>query len=171
VPLSRRFRVPADERRGDNGVFWYGFDLVSRLFCRECRRERVTNVQPHATILVLSLEHDFTVGSRQRAWLQQRVTGIGSERLLFVVGHRPFYNPVVAADDAVVGEHMVSELESILVDAGVSVCVEAMEMTFRRQADLFVGGHYHSYSRQCRMYRGKCVSDDEPGILHVTSGA
>ena len=64
---------------------------------------------------------------------------------------------VVADDDKRVGDKLVEMLEPLLLDAEV---------------DLFVAGHYHSYTRTCAMRNFTCVQDDfnTRGIYHVTAG-
>jgi Purple acid Phosphatase, N-terminal domain/Calcineurin-like phosphoesterase len=112
VPTAKRFTMPAT----GNGVFWYSYDygLVHTV--------------------VLSSEHDMSIGSPQRTWLENDLhhTDRSVTPWLIVESHRPFYEGEKLWNDYSVGVAMRLEMEDLLYDYNV---------------DVVIAGHYHAYQR------------------------
>lgn len=84
--------------------------------------------------IFLSTEHDYTLGSRQRTFLenflqQYQQKWQNKERpWLIIVGHRPMYSSDQATDSG----HLQEQLEPVIIQYGI---------------DLAVWGHMHCYER------------------------
>lgn len=112
VPTSKRFTMPET----GNGVYWYSYDygLVHTI--------------------VISSEHDLSVGSPQHRWLEKDLHAADRSLTPWVVveSHRPFYEGERYWNDNTVGVAMRYEVEDLLFDYHV---------------DLVLSGHYHAYHR------------------------
>jgi len=134
VPLSKRFAVP----EGGNGVFWYSYE------------------QSLVHTVMLSSEHNMTIGSSQYVWLQNDLAKVNRSITpwLVVEMHRPMYNSeLVNWLNPIVSVGMQNEIEYLLNDY---------------KTDLVLSGHYHSYFRSCNgLYAYNC---DKGGPTYITVG-
>lgn len=112
VPTSKRFTMPAT----GNGVFWYSYDygLVH--------------------IVVISSEHDLSIGSPQHVWLEQDFRSVNRSLTpwLIVESHRPLYEGEKDWNANSVGVAMRLEMEDLMHDYHV---------------DVVIAGHFHAYHR------------------------
>jgi len=134
VPVSKRFAVP----EGGNGVFWYSYD------------------QSLVHTVMLSSEHNMTIGSSQYVWLENDLAKVNRSITpwLVVEMHRPMYNSeLVNWLNPMVSEGMQNEIEDLL---------------HHYETDLVLSGHYHSYFRSCNgLYAYEC---DKGGTTYITVG-
>ena len=133
VSIAKRFAAP----NNGNKIFWYSF-----------QQELVHTV-------VLSSEHNMTVGSPQYAFLEKELSHINRTITPWVVVevHRPLYNSEKYWEQDAVGLGMRNEIEEVL---------------YMNKVDLVLSGHYHGYLRSCDgVYREKCSSG---GPMHITLG-
>mmetsp|Transcript_17410 Transcript_17410/g.37680 ORF Transcript_17410/g.37680 Transcript_17410/m.37680 type:complete len:284 (+) Transcript_17410:61-912(+) len=133
VPISKRFAAPEN----GNGVFWYSYS------------------QSLVHTVVLSSEHNLTIGSDQYNWFEHNLQSINRTTTPWVVveTHRPLYNSDLFWDERSVGIAMQEEIEDLL---------------YEHEVDLVLSGHYHSYLRTCNgLYRNSCYSG---GPTHITVG-
>ena len=133
VSIAKRFAAP----NNGNKIFWYSF-----------KQELVHTV-------VLSSEHNMTVGSPQYAFLAKDLSSINRTITPWVVVevHRPLYNSEKYWTQDAVGLGMRNEIEELL---------------YMNKVDLVLSGHYHGYLRSCDgVYREKCSSG---GPMHITLG-
>jgi hypothetical protein len=118
VPTSRRFHMPDN----GNGVFWNSLEVGLLHFA------------------VVSLEHNISQGTAQRAWLEADLQAVDRSRTPWVVvaSHRPLYcSEVSSQDDYENGLHHAALLDGLLAE---------------HRVNLFVAGHYHAYvRRRCRL--------------------
>jgi len=139
VPVAKRFTMPDN----GNGVFWYSHD--------------------YATVhtIVLSSEHKLWPGSAQYEWLQRDLANVDRAKTPWVVveSHRPMYDSEWSyiwsgeTSEKLVGRMMRKEFEDLLI---------------KYKVDMFLSGHYHSYSRMCDgLSKGNCNSG---GPQHITVG-
>ena len=104
---------------------------------------------------MISSEHDLSPTSEQYKWLSQNLASVDRTLTPWVLieAHRPMYMNKDEHDQLQVGNHMKTRIESLLK---------------RYNADLFLGGHYHSYFRSCSgLYENKCRNG---GLTHITIG-
>ena len=136
VPTSKRFRMPSSSTNS-NGVFWYSYNFAT------------------THTIVLSSEHDMSIGSPQHAWLVRDLKSVNRTQTPWVMLelHRPLYEGQMYWGDNNVGIGMRIEIERLLYDY---------------QVDVVFAGHYHSYFRTCDgLFRSKC---DNGGPTHLTIG-
>ncbi|KAJ0400176.1 hypothetical protein ATCC90586_000783 [Pythium insidiosum] len=128
VPLNKRFIMP------DNGnqVFWWSRDIA---------------LVHH---VMISSEHDYTVGSKMYRWLEQDLANVDRTKTPWIVlhTHRPLYCSVEYPADYKVSLFMREQLEPLLL---------------KYHVDLVFSGHYHSYERTCPVSHGQCRSVVDSG--------
>ncbi|CAM9341268.1 unnamed protein product [Ectocarpus sp. 12 AP-2014] len=142
VPTAFRFIMPgaAEEPMADSP--WYGFDFGPVHFT------------------VMSTEHNFSVGSKQYAFIKEDLAGVDRAKTPWIVfaGHRPMY---VNSGGAGAGEcEGAAALEpNCANDQPVARSLRsALEpLLLEHQVDLAVYGHHHSYQRTCRVANETCV--------------
>ena len=133
VPTARRFTMPST----GNGNFWYSYSYGS------------------VHTIVLSSEHDLSMGSVQHGWLLQELRSVDRSKTpwLIVESHRPLYHSQMQSEELEVAIAMRYELESLFYDFGV---------------DLYLSGHAQTYLRTCDgLYRSKCGIG---GPVHIAVG-
>ena len=133
VPPHYRFHMPDS----GNSVWWYSFDYGMVHF------------------VMMSTEHNFTVGSRQYRWLENDLASVNRDVTPWVVlaGHRPMYCSIDFPSDYQVSLYMQQALE---------------ELFHKYEVNLGLYGHYHSYERTCKVYKHKCSKDK--GMVHIVVG-
>ncbi|EFJ51087.1 hypothetical protein VOLCADRAFT_48355, partial [Volvox carteri f. nagariensis] len=101
-------------RKPHNPPFWYSFEYGPVHFT------------------MLSSEHNLERGSAQRRWLEDDLAAVDRCRTPWVIVglHRPMYVVYPHKFNRVVGEHIRSSLESLLVEQLV---------------DVVLSGHVHTY--------------------------
>ena len=133
VPTARHFTMPST----GNGVFWYSYSYGS------------------VHTIVISSEHDLSVGSDQHRWLLHQLRGIDRDRTPWVIleSHRPMYHSQMRSEELEVAIAMRYELEPLMYDFGV---------------DLYLSGHAQTYLRTCGgLYESKCGVG---GPVHIAVG-
>merc|ERR1719343_1309978 len=123
--------------RMGNGVFWYSYDLGFIHF------------------IVISAEHDSTIGSTQYQWLQNDLHNVNKVITPWIVlqCHRPIYHAEYYPVENSVSNHLKTNLEELL---------------YQYKVDLYIAGHWHSYQRTCPgLYHNQCSNG---GAMHVTIG-
>jgi len=135
VPVVHRFPNPPPTGLG---IFWYSFDYA--------------NVH----MVMLSSEHNLTTGSKQLQWLSLDLAAVDRKLTPWVIVtmHRPAYNSQQYTSDRVVGQHIASHLDPVLLNHGVN---------------LVLSGHYHSYHRSCAVTSGRCQASGAAPV-HITVG-
>lgn len=105
--------------------------------------------------IILSSEHDITVGSRQRNWLEDEFESVDRSQSpwLIVLIHRPLYVAHPHKSNRIVGQHLTEILEEDFIQQNVNVVLS---------------GHVHSYYRTCPLLRGYC---NETGVVYMTIGS
>ncbi len=124
-----------------NNIYWYSFDYGP----------------VHFTFI--STEHNFTLGTVQYDWIERDFKGVDRHKTpwLLVIGHRPMYTSEDYPSDYRVSLHMQSDgLEDLFHHYSV---------------DMAIWGHYHSYERTCKVYKGKCTSTGVVNIVIGSAGA
>ncbi|GIL70681.1 hypothetical protein Vretimale_3776 [Volvox reticuliferus] len=126
-------------RKSPNPPFWYSFEYGPVHFS------------------TLSSEHDLELGSTQQSWLESDLAAVDRCRTPWVIVmlHRPMYVVYPHKDNRVVGDHIRTSIEDLLLEY---------------QVDVVVSGHVHTYYRSCSAAAGKCVSDERKGIVHLVVG-
>ncbi|CAM9187858.1 unnamed protein product [Ectocarpus fasciculatus] len=165
VPTAFRFIMPgaAEEPMADSP--WYGFDFGPVHFT------------------VISTEHDFSVGSKQYAFVKEDLAGVDRAKTPWIIfaGHRPMY---VNSGGAGAGEcEGAAALEpNCANDQPVARSLRAAlePLLIEHQVDLAVYGHHHSYQRTCRVVNEACVGpssqryssqyEDYTAPVHVVMG-
>lgn len=148
-PFERPGPSAAPPPHGSGGFPWYAFAYGP------------------VYIVVMSTEHDFTVGSPQYSDLVRYLAAVDREVTPWVVftGHRPMYISSAYPSD----EHipLTTHIEPLLIQYGV---------------DLALWGHHHSYQRSCPMINGTCTarapapapgsgnSNASSGVVHAVIG-
>lgn len=141
VPAARRFHMP----ESGNGIFWYSTDI---------------GLTHH---VVLSSEHDFSVGSRMYAWLIADLMTVDRAKTpwVFLYIHRPMYLSSAAS--------LRNYYNSLLVRTALE------DVLGRYRVDVVFSGHPHSYERSCPVFDDLCYSDDDSGRalapVHVVVGS
>lgn len=138
VPMFQRYHMPGDNSQG-NSLFWYSYDFG--------------NIHT----IMLSSEHNCSVGSPQYDWLVQDLKAV--DRLnktpwLIVELHRPMYNSEAYISDYTTG-------------LGIAACYEDLLIEYK--VDLVLAGHYHSYLRSSKIYHN--MKNETNGIYHYTIGS
>lgn len=136
VPISKRFSMPRSDQ--SNKVFWYSFDMGS------------------VHTIVLSAEHDLSMGSPQRKWLEKDLLVVDRKLTpwLVVEMHRPIYEAQAKWDQNAVA---------------VGIRIEIEDLMYRFEVDLVLSGHYHAYFRTCDgLFRSEC---QKGGPMHITIGS
>lgn len=133
VPVHYRFHMPD----GGNSVWWYSFDYGMVHF------------------VMMSTEHNFTVGSRQYQWLENDLASVNRNVTPWIIlaGHRPMYCSIDVPSDYQVSLYIQQALE---------------ELFHKYKVNLGLYGHYHSYERTCQVYKHKCSKDK--GMVHIVVG-
>ena len=145
IPYDRRFNMPGPEFK-TIGDFLTG--------SRNIYHSRNVGL---VHFVMISTEHDMTVGSEQYNWLEDDLSSVNRTLTPWVVfaQHRPLYGNTVARflpENAI----MRKSLEPLLV---------------KHKVDLGLFGHIHQYQRTCRMMNHKC-NDAGPVYMVVgTAGA
>jgi predicted phosphohydrolase len=138
-PLINRFVMPQSIHStvDSRAPFWYSFQMGPAQF------------------IILSGEHDVSVGSEQRWWLDSEFATIDRSKTPWVIVmiHRPLYVAFPHKSNRIVGEHLREMLEDEFIKHNVS---------------LVVSGHVHSYYRTCPVLHGKCKKH---GIVYLTIGS
>lgn len=107
--------------------------------------------------IMLSSEHNMTVGSEQYEWLLSDLQGVNRSVTPWVVfgQHRPFYGSTV-----------------VRILPEYSIMRKILEPLFvKYKVDLVLFGHIHQYQRTCRMVNHKCNDDGPVYIVVGTAGA
>jgi len=108
-------------------------------------------------VVMMSTEHDFSVGSTQLVALERMLAAVDrsvTPWLLFG-GHRPMY---------------VDSKYPSPSEAPLQTQVEPLLVKYK--VDLAMWGHHHSYHRTCPIKgAGKCASAGEVGVRHAVIGA
>jgi len=144
VPVAARFNGTGSADAavlGANGVFWYSFE------------------EGGVHVVMLSSEHDWTVGSRQYAWLAADLGSVDKRATPYIVlaTHRMLYTTQGHEEaDYNVSLHFRAQLEPLLR---------------RYKVDLVLVGHQHSYERVCAAFAGTCVPPGERGTTHMVVGS
>jgi hypothetical protein len=121
VPTSKRFQMPTgmnDQEIPNNGVFWYWYDYGL------------------VRTIVLSSEHDLSIGSIQHKWLEYilRTTDRTITPWVIVELHRPLY-----------------EMEEALFvhpeNVGIAMRYEFEDLLYDYNVDVVFSGHFHTYHR------------------------
>ena len=139
VPFDRRFNMPGPKARDG--------DLLPGS----------TNIFHSRNVglvhfVVISSEHNASVGSEQIEWLVQDLQSVNrTETPWIVFGHRPFYDNSVA--------------RFLPEDKAMRNVLEGIMIKFK--VDLVLFGHIHQYQRTCRMKNFKC---DERGPVYMVVG-
>lgn len=136
VPTAKRFHMP--QSNTSNGVFWYSYDYAM------------------VHTVMLSSEHDLSLGSPQHAWLAEDLAAVNRTTTPWIIVelHRPLYE----------GEAIWYQNS---VGIGLRFAVE--DLLFDYRVDLVLAGHYHAYHRTCDgLYRSRC---DNGGPTHITVGS
>lgn len=141
-PFVNRFIMP-DSENGvvrSNAPFWYSLKTGSAHF------------------ISISSEHNISIGSEQRAWLEAELESTDRSQYpwLIILIHRPLYVAFPHKSNRIVGEHLTEMLEETFIAKKVNVVVS---------------GHVHSYYRSCPALRGVCAEDPKQGIVHITIGS
>ncbi|GMH99302.1 hypothetical protein TrLO_g8383 [Triparma laevis f. longispina] len=136
VPMYNRFTMPENDL--SNSIYWYGFNYAN------------------VATLMLSSEHNMTVGSPQYTFVEETLAAIDRQVTPWVIVefHRPMYNNEDYASDNEVSENIQLQMEELFV---------------KHDVDLVLAGHYHSYLRSKRIYQDK--ADEDNGIYHFTIGS
>lgn len=123
VPVSARFRMPADSRLGSNGVFWYSF---------------ATGLVHHS---VISSEHDFTNGSVMTTWLVNDLQSVDREKTPWLVLHlhRPMYCSSDAWSDFKFSRFLRLHLEPLLAKYRVDLVFSGHYHSYERTCPVFQG--------------------------------
>jgi len=135
IPYARRFPMP----QATQSEPWYSL------------------VRGPVTVVVMSTEHDFSMGSVQYLALERMLKKIDRSTTPWVIfaGHRPMY--VDSRFFSVSMAPLQAEIEPLLLV---------------HKVDLALWGHHHSYQRSCPMRtNGACVGHGEHGIVHAVVGA
>eukprot|EP00042_Codosiga_hollandica_P051427 m.631135 g.631135 ORF g.631135 m.631135 type:complete len:480 (-) comp58283_c0_seq22:2372-3811(-) len=135
VPMAARFAMPDT----GNGLFWYSYDYGS------------------IHVIMMSTEHNWTVGSEQYNWLLNDLQNINRTLTPWVVmaGHRMFYTTQLPiASDFHLALYFRQAIEDLL---------------YKYEVNLFFDGHQHSFERTCQVYRNDCLADGT-GTVFVTIG-
>ena len=131
----------------------------------------------HVHFVMLSTEHDFAVGSPQRAFLEKDLAAVDRAKTpwLLTGGHRPMYSSSYGYS---VTEAHADACRDGTYDKGRFNCQDvlerdALEPLFRKyRVDLSLWGHTHTYERACGMVENfACAETDSAGTTHVTTGA
>jgi hypothetical protein len=106
--------------------------------------------------VIMSTEHDFSVGSEQYKWIEQTLTTTNRTELpwLMFSGHRPMYVNSNWDGDNTLSTYMIETLEQLLVENKVAVAT---------------WGHAHSYSRTCPVINQECQKDGAAPV-HIVFG-
>eukprot|EP00898_Chlorokybus_atmophyticus_P002942 jgi/Chlat1/3649/Chrsp238S00262 len=139
VPFAARFKGT----NAGNAVFWYSYDLGSVHY------------------VSLSSEHDFTLGTAQRTWLEQDFRRVNRKYTPWVVVliHRPMYTAAVTLVDE---EDPAQEIAQRLL-------AELEDLFYKYHVNLVISGHVHSYERSCAVYKGKC-SGSGAAPVYIVNG-
>ena len=111
--------------------------------------------------VMLSSEHNMTIGSAQYNWLERDLSAVNRSITpwLVVELHRPIYN----------SEFHGLNWKQPLVQTGFQNAIE--DLLFSHKVDLVIGGHYHSYFRSCDgLYAHKCGTTGGPTYITVGTG-
>lgn len=105
--------------------------------------------------VIMSTEHDYTPGTTQHEWIAETLGKVDRSVTPWLVfaGHRPMYVDSQFSQDQKVATQLQDSLEDLLVEHNV---------------DLALWGHFHTYQRTCRVYKGQC--DSEKGVQHMVIG-
>ncbi|GAM20511.1 hypothetical protein SAMD00019534_036860 [Acytostelium subglobosum LB1] len=138
VPFSKRYHMTGAEGTPQRNVY-YSYN----------------NGPVHVT--VMSMEHDFLVGSLQYQWLEEDLKNVDRSATPWVVftGHRPMYDSARPGGAIGMMEHLQSDIEPLLVKYDVNMCL---------------WGHVHVYERMCGMVKGECAKSDNDAPVHVLIG-
>eukprot|EP00794_Sanderia_malayensis_P005168 gene5168-5820_t len=132
VPMYNRFHMP------DNGnkLWWYSYDYGM------------------VHMIMMSTEHDYTVGSRQHKWLENDLAKVDRKKTPWILigGHRAMYSSENIPSDYAVSLGMQRGFEDLL---------------YKYRVDMAFWAHYHSYERTCKVYKEECRDD---GITHIVVG-
>ncbi len=138
VPYDVRFPMIRPEVKFPDRL-WYSFDLG------------------YAHYVILSTEHNFTIGSAQHEWLTNDLKLVDQIKTPWVIvaGHRPAYLASTGKDNEKVAEEMRKNLESLFYEHRVA---------------LAFWGHHHSYQRTCAVLHEKCTKGAPVHIIVGTGG-
>jgi len=134
VPYFQRFSMPPDNKP------WYSVDIGPAHF------------------LIMSTEHDFTIGSEQNMFIANDLTSVDRAKTPFVIlsGHRPMYISstynVEPDGDGPIATLLRKHVEPLMFKFGV---------------DVAWWGHNHSYQRSCPVFNTTCTAG---GTVHVVIG-
>eukprot|EP00884_Botryococcus_braunii_P013968 jgi/Botrbrau1/22572/Bobra.176_1s0005.1 len=143
IPTERRLQMP---QAGPDKP-WYSYDYGP------------------VHLLQYSTEHDFGIGSEQRAFIVEDLKALNRSRTpwLLVNGHRPMYVDSTYAGPPDSDQVVAAELRDSLEDLFAAHTV-----------DLTLHGHHHSYQRSCFVLSGKCIDLGAEGVaqapLHLVMG-
>lgn len=128
-----------------NSIFWYSTDI---------------GLTHH---VIVSSEHDFSVGSRMYAWLIADLMTVDRVKTpwVFLYIHRPMYSSSAAS------------LRDYYTSLLVRSAFEEVIATYR--VDVVFSGHPHSYERSCPVFDELCFTDEDSGRalapVHIVVGS
>eukprot|EP00929_Paragymnodinium_shiwhaense_P007353 TRINITY_DN111258_c0_g1_i1.p1 TRINITY_DN111258_c0_g1~~TRINITY_DN111258_c0_g1_i1.p1 ORF type:complete len:697 (+),score=162.35 TRINITY_DN111258_c0_g1_i1:65-2092(+) len=107
-----------------------------------------------ATFVVMSTEHNFTIGGEQNDWLEATLAAVDRSVTPWVVftGHRPMYTVADFVEDTNVATEMQKNIEPMLI---------------KHNVDIALWGHFHAYVRFTKLAKGQAT---KTGVQHLIIG-
>ena len=145
IPFDRRFNMPGPRMR-TGGDFLTG--------SRNIYHSRNVGM---VHFVLISSEHNATVGSEQYTWLEADLAAVNRSRTPWIVfgQHRPYYGNTIARF-LPENTEMRKHLEPLMI---------------KHQVDLGLFGHIHQYQRTCRMVAHTCNEKGPAYMVVGTAGA